>query len=100
MSEVEETLKRIQNHQGVVGVIVSNSEGIANRTNIDNSTTVQCSSQFSKLCKLARNCIRELDPENDLTFLRVRTKKNEVMCAAGSGPDDHMLLVIQSPSEN
>ena len=61
------------------------TSGIASRTNIDNSTTVQCSSQFNKLCKLARNCIRELDPENDLTFLRIRTKKNEVMCAAGNG---------------
>ena len=27
MSEVEETLKRIQAHKGVVGVIVVNSEG-------------------------------------------------------------------------
>jgi dynein light chain roadblock-type len=65
--------------------LLSDLPGIASRTNIDNSTTVQCSSQFNKLCKLARNCIRELDPENDLTFLRVRTKKNEVMCAAGKG---------------
>ena len=28
MSEVEETLKRIQNHKGVTGVIVVNQEGI------------------------------------------------------------------------
>ena len=28
MSEVEETLKRIQAHKGVVGVIVVNNEGV------------------------------------------------------------------------
>lgn len=31
----------------------------------------------------ARTTIRDIDPQNDLTFLRVRSKKNEIMIAPG-----------------
>ena len=41
MSEVEETIKRISSHKGVIGLIVVNQEGIPIRTTLDNSTTVQ-----------------------------------------------------------
>jgi dynein light chain roadblock-type len=40
--------------------------------------------------------VRDLDPSNDLTFLRVTCKKYEMMIA----PDkDYFLIVIQCPSE-
>jgi dynein light chain roadblock-type len=94
MSEVEETLKRIQAHKGVVGVIVVNNEGIPIRTTLDNSTTVQYSGLLHQLAAKARSCVRDLDPQNDLTFLRVRSKKHEIMVA----PDrDYLLIVIQHP---
>lgn len=96
MSEVEDTLKRIQSHRGVQGLIVINSEGIPVRTTLDNSTTVQYAGLLHSLAAQARNCVRDIDPQNDLTFLRVRSKKNEIMVA----PDkDYMLIVIQNPSE-
>merc|ERR1711970_1411641 len=94
MSEVEETLKRIQAHKGVVGVIVVNNEGIPIRTTLDNSTTVQYSGLIHQLAAKSRSCVRDLDPQNDLTFLRVRSKKHEIMVA----PDrDYLLIVIQNP---
>jgi len=94
MSEVEETLKRIQAHKGVVGVIVVNSEGIPVRTTLDNSTTVQYAGLLHQLTIKARTCVRDLDPQNDLTFLRIRSKKHEIMVA----PDrDYLLLVVQHP---
>lgn len=31
----------------------------------------------------ARSTVRDIDPQNDLTFLRVRSKKNEIMIAPG-----------------
>lgn len=96
MSEVEDTLKRIQSHRGVQGLIVINSEGIPVRTTLDNSMTVQYAGLLHSLSAQARNCVRDIDPQNDLTFLRVRSKKNEIMVA----PDkDYMLIVIQNPSE-
>jgi len=40
--------------------------------------------------------VRDLDPQNDLTFLRIRTKKHEIMIA----PDNEFLLiVIQDPTK-
>jgi len=39
--------------------------------------------------------VRTLDPQDDLTFLRVRSKKHEIMVA----PDkEYVLIVIQDPN--
>ena len=46
---------------------------------------------LSKLAIYARNLVRDLNPKNDLTFLRVQCKKYEMMIA----PDkDYFLIVI------
>ncbi|XP_032230563.1 dynein light chain roadblock-type 2 [Nematostella vectensis] len=94
-SEVEETLKRIQGHKGVIGVIIVNSEGIPIRTTLDNSTTVQYTGLIHQLTIKARSTVRDIDPQNDLTFLRIRSKKHEIMVA----PDkEYLLVVIQNPT--
>ncbi|KAH8325182.1 hypothetical protein KR074_009328, partial [Drosophila pseudoananassae] len=94
--EVEETLKRIQSHKGVVGTIVVNNEGIPVKSTLDNTTTVQYAGLMSQLADKARSVVRDLDPSNDMTFLRVRSKKHEIMVA----PDkDFILIVIQNPSD-
>nr|CAD7451922.1 unnamed protein product [Timema tahoe] len=80
-SEIEETMKRIQSHKGVVGTIVVNNEGIAIKTTMDNTTTTQYSGLISQLSDRARSVVRDLDPTNDLTFLRIRSKKHEIMVA-------------------
>ncbi|XP_010212992.1 PREDICTED: dynein light chain roadblock-type 2 [Tinamus guttatus] len=96
MAEVEETLKRIQAHKGVVGTIVVNAEGIPIRTTLDNSTTVQYAGLLHQLTMKARSTVRDIDPQNDLTFLRIRSKKHEIMVA----PDkEYLLIVIQNPCE-
>ncbi|XP_003384606.1 PREDICTED: dynein light chain roadblock-type 2-like [Amphimedon queenslandica] len=97
MSEVEETLKRIQSHKGVLGVIVVNQEGIPIRTTMDNATTVQYAGLLHSLTAKTRVTVRDLDPMNELYFLRIRTKKHEIMVA----PDkDYLLIVVQNPSSN
>ncbi|KAL7735767.1 hypothetical protein ACLKA6_020015 [Drosophila palustris] len=68
--EVEETLKRIQSHKGVVGTIVVNNEGIPVKSTLDNTTTVQYAGLMSQLADKARSVVRDLDPSNDMTFLR------------------------------
>ncbi|XP_064641318.1 dynein light chain roadblock-type 2-like [Lineus longissimus] len=97
MSEVEECLKRIQVHRGVTGVIVVNSDGIPIKTTLDNSTTVQCAGLIHQLTSKAKATVRDIDPQNDLTFLRIRSKKNEIMVAPEK---DYMLIVIQNPMES
>ncbi|XP_066138632.1 dynein light chain roadblock-type 2 [Euwallacea fornicatus] len=95
-NEVEETMKRIQSHKGVVGTIVVNSEGIPIKTTLDNTTTVQYAGLISSLADKARSVVRDLDPSNDLMFLRIRSKKHEIMVA----PDkEFILIVVQNPTE-
>ncbi len=52
--------------------------------------------KLSSLAKQARYLVRDLDPSNDLTFLRITCKKYEMMIA----PDkEYFLIVIQSPED-
>ncbi|KAI3371413.1 hypothetical protein L3Q82_024014 [Scortum barcoo] len=96
MAEVEETLKRIEAHKGVIGTIVVNADGIPIRTTLDNSTTVQYAGLLRQLTMKARSTVRDIDPQNDLTFLRIRSKKHEILVAP---ENDFLLIVIQNPCE-
>ncbi|XP_069133508.1 dynein light chain roadblock-type 2-like [Argopecten irradians] len=96
MAEIEETFKRISAHKGVQGIIIVNQEGIPIRTTLDNTATVQYAGLFHQLTQKARSTVRDIDPQNDLTFLRIRSKKHEIMVA----PDlEYVLIVIQNPNE-
>ena len=97
MSEVEDTLERIKSHKGVEGVIIVNADGIPIRPakGMDDELTHKYAANISQLAAKARSVIRDLDPQNDLTFLRIRSKKHEIMVA----PDkDFLLVVIQDPT--
>ncbi|XP_030633189.1 dynein light chain roadblock-type 1 [Chanos chanos] len=96
MAEVEETMKRIQSQKGVQGMIIVSAEGIPIKTTMDNSSTVQYAGLMHQLVMKARSTVRDIDPQNDLTFLRIRSKKNEIMIAADK---DYFLIVIQNPTE-
>ncbi|XP_021349503.1 dynein light chain roadblock-type 2 isoform X1 [Mizuhopecten yessoensis] len=96
MTEIEETFKRISAHKGVIGIVVVNHEGIPIRSTLDNSVTIQYAGLFHQLTQKARSTVRDIDPQNDLTFLRIRSKKHEIMVA----PDqEYLLIVIQNPNE-
>ncbi|KAJ4935592.1 hypothetical protein JOQ06_017123 [Pogonophryne albipinna] len=70
--------------------------GIPVKTTLDNASTVQYAGLIHQLVMKARSTVRDIDPQNDLTFLRIRSKKNEIMIA----PDkDYFLIVIQNPSD-
>ena len=73
-SEVEETLKRLVSQKGVIGCIVVNNEGVPIKSTLDNATTVQYSRLLNNLVDQAKTMFKELNPTNDLTFLRIRTK--------------------------
>jgi len=95
-SEVEETLKRIQSHKGVKGVLIMSSEGIPIRSNLSTEDTENYAALVSQLSLKAAGVVRTLDESDELAFLRVRSKKHEIMIA----PDrDYVLVVIQDPQE-
>ncbi|XP_050420893.1 dynein light chain roadblock-type 2-like isoform X1 [Adelges cooleyi] len=118
-SEVEETLKRIQSHRGVIGTIVVNNEGTPIKSTLDNATTIQYAGLIQQLIDKSKSVVRDLDPSNDLMFLRMRTKKHEIMVSPGwfttfltslsiyhdlqqvflIRHKDFIMIVIQNPTE-
>ena len=54
------------------GTIVVNAEGIAVKTTLDQALTVQYTALISGLTKQARTMIRNIDPGNELNFVRIR----------------------------
>ncbi|VVC92988.1 dynein light chain roadblock-type 2-like [Leptidea sinapis] len=95
-NEADETVRKLSSHKGVVGVVVVNGEGIPIKSTLDNHVSVQYAGLMGSLIDKAKAVVRDLDPTNDLTFLRIRSKKSEVMVA----PDkDFILIVVQTPIE-
>ena len=94
MSEIEETLFRIEKRLGNGGgILIVNNEGIPiNSTIQDDESQTWYSHLITSLATKARHCVRDLDPTNDLTFLRLRTTKSEIMVAPEK---DFVLIVIQ-----
>ena len=98
-TELEASLERIQSHKGVVGVIVLSSDGAAIRSTMDNSTTLQYVNMCRTMSAMARSTVRDIDPQDDLTILRIRTRKHEIMIAPERnrhGERELCLMVIQT----
>ncbi len=93
MSEIQDTYERISSRPNVVGIVVVNSDGMPIHSTIDDTNLKnKYAHLITALAAKARHCVRDLDPTNDLTFLRIRSKKTEIMVA----PDkDFILIVIQ-----
>uniref|UniRef100_A0A8C1WVY2 Dynein, light chain, roadblock-type 1 n=1 Tax=Cyprinus carpio TaxID=7962 RepID=A0A8C1WVY2_CYPCA len=83
----------IQSQKGVQGIIIVNAEGIPIKSTLDNSSTVQYAGNVHQLLMKARGMVRDIDPQNDLTFLRVRSKKNEIMIAPGKEMHTSVMLI-------
>lgn len=95
MSDVESTLARILGHKGVLGTVIVSNSGAPLRSSLDENLTRQYAEMIPGLADLARNLVRDLDPQNDLEFLRIRSFKHEIMVAA---KEDFVLIVIQDPA--
>ncbi len=94
-TEVEETLKRVQSHKGVEGVIIMTADGINIKSTLPDEETENYCALVSQLSMKASGVVRILDESDELAFLRVRSKKHEIMIA----PDkDFVLVVIQNPN--
>eukprot|EP00326_Haptolina_ericina_P003550 CAMPEP_0181213312 /NCGR_PEP_ID=MMETSP1096-20121128/24832_1 /TAXON_ID=156174 ORGANISM="Chrysochromulina ericina, Strain CCMP281" /NCGR_SAMPLE_ID=MMETSP1096 /ASSEMBLY_ACC=CAM_ASM_000453 /LENGTH=98 /DNA_ID=CAMNT_0023304931 /DNA_START=17 /DNA_END=313 /DNA_ORIENTATION=+ len=95
MSEVEETLKRINSHKGVQGIVIVNAEGIPIRSTLEGAEATRYAALIGTLTSKARSAVRDLDPLNDLTFLRIRSKKHEILVAPEK---EFILIVVQNPN--
>ena len=78
MAEVEERIGRIKQRLGGKGgllIVDENGKFLRSTMSSTNDTTPKLYAQkISHLAKIARSVIRDIDPMNDLTFFRVRSK--------------------------
>ena len=56
----------------------------------NDSAPRQYAQKVTELAKKARSVVRDIDPLNDLTFFRVRSKRQEIMVA----PDKNIFLIV------
>jgi len=95
-SEVEETLKRVQSHKGVKGAIIMTAEGLPIRSTMPVEETENYTALVSQLAMKAAGVVRSLDETDELAFLRIRSRKQEIMIAPSN---DFVLVVVQNPNE-
>ncbi|XP_028408970.1 dynein light chain roadblock-type 2-like [Dendronephthya gigantea] len=86
------TLERLENDPTVIGVMVVGNDGYPIRSSLDSATTINYLENFGSLIELARYTVKNMDPSDELNFLRMRTKDYEVMIAPEK---EYSLLVLQ-----
>ena len=91
--EVKETLRRIEDHPNVAGVIIADGNGSPIYTTFEKEETAYYIQQCTTLLWIARNATREADPTDELQFFRIRTKKYEIMLAPEK---EYLLFVMQN----
>mmetsp|Transcript_20250 Transcript_20250/g.21995 ORF Transcript_20250/g.21995 Transcript_20250/m.21995 type:complete len:106 (-) Transcript_20250:919-1236(-) len=83
MSEVEETIERIKVQSGVEGYVICNKQGQVLRRYP--AMTLEEAEKYAhsmiSLTNQARGVVRDLNPKNELRYLRTRAKKHEIMVA-------------------
>lgn len=67
--------------QGVEGVLIAGNDGQIHKTTLNEQLTQEYASRIPSLAALARSVVRDLDPQNDFEFLRIRSQKHEIMVA-------------------
>ena len=93
--KVEETLNRINTHMGVLGVIIVNKKGVAIKSTMKQDDTINNGSLISNFMDKATQTIKSLHPEEDITFIKIRSAIYEIMIA----PDrEFTMIVLQDPT--
>ncbi|KAG8460378.1 hypothetical protein KFE25_011869 [Diacronema lutheri] len=94
--QIEETLKRISQQKGVEGYIIADEVGNVLRTTFtdepDRDMVAKLSQDLPALAARASSAVRDLDPTNVMRFVRVQTKKKELMISKDTG---FVMMVVQ-----
>ncbi|KAI8804141.1 hypothetical protein BJ742DRAFT_776426 [Cladochytrium replicatum] len=96
LSRCAKSIEIVHAHKGVQGIVIATHDGTVVRSTLDNIQTQQYSTLVTQLATKGKGVVRDLDPEDDLTFLRIRSKKHEIMIAETKS---YVLMVIQNPHE-
>jgi dynein light chain roadblock-type len=89
-TELEERFQELSSAKTVRGCLILNGDGAPIKTSLDAKTTESYGTILHEIVTMARRLFLEQDPNNDLSFMRFRLKKHEIMVA----PDKQFLLVV------
>ena len=94
-SEIEDTMKRLTAHKGVIAAVVYNDSGIPIRTApaMDSAQATLYPALFADLVEKSQQMIKKLDPTNDFQTMRIRSAKNEILVYPEK---NYTLVVVQS----
>lgn len=81
---------------GVLGVIIVNQKGVAIKTTMSQNDTIDYGSLISQFTTKAVQTIQSLHEEETVTFIRIRSKKHEIMIA----PDKEFSLIVLQKDPN
>ena len=85
MSEVEETIERIRAQSGVENYVICNRQGQVLRRfpSMAQEAAEKYAQSMMSLTAQARGVVRDLNPKDELRYLRIRARRHEVMVAYG-----------------
>ncbi|VUZ56923.1 unnamed protein product, partial [Hymenolepis diminuta] len=96
-SDIIQRFVRIQNHKNVQGLILISEDGNPVRSSLDNSTSLHYSRHANELKAISRDIVRDLNPDDELAVLRLRTEHNEIMMLPNK---EQMVVCIQACEKN
>ena len=88
--EVEDSLQRIVGLKGVVGSVVMTMAGETIRSTLDTTITAQVSGFMSTLVQLSNERLKNMDPDNELNLIKMRTSKHQFVVV----PDTEWLFIV------
>ena len=91
-TELSETITRIESYSSVSGLIVMNPSGHLMHSNLDDTKTTYYVQRCRALIELARSSIRDIDPTDNVQFLRIKSRQYELLMAVAK---EYTLLVKQ-----
>ncbi len=90
---LEERFTELAANKNVVGVLILTAEGTTVKSNMDKAETNKFADIAYKLLKNSRQVLQENEAgSDDVKFLRLTTRKNEIMLS----PDNQFMLVVIS----
>eukprot|EP00993_Chasmostoma_nieuportense_P006193 NODE_6811_length_498_cov_32.652291_g6645_i0.p2 GENE.NODE_6811_length_498_cov_32.652291_g6645_i0~~NODE_6811_length_498_cov_32.652291_g6645_i0.p2 ORF type:complete len:129 (+),score=40.38 NODE_6811_length_498_cov_32.652291_g6645_i0:53-439(+) len=95
---VEHFIEKLATARGVKGLIITDAEGLPLRDTFneaDSALMQKHASLFSQLIHRTKQAVGNLDEQDELNLVRVRTRKNEYMIALDA---QYILIVIQDPN--
>lgn len=94
MREVQDTISRISQNKGVLGVMILNVHGDVLQSTWNPEDQLKHAKIMCNIVKQARMMVNEDDP---LSVITIRSLQREVLVA----PDgDYLLVVLQDPHQN